>query len=204
MWWHLLCQYLCENEPAVIPNNAIVDSTDLHMEIIDASTREVWQGLQPATGDEYRALELEPPFSGVGIGRGAMDESYFRRSPGADADGPMRTMRIGERVFSLCARPLGAATPAGEKGPRQITVDKHHTLIFHSGRRVPLLRLADGSEYVHTIDGGPDKEALLLPDGWLVRSVEIDETWTVDLPAPTTAFFFRNGDSFQGPLTGSP
>jgi len=177
VWWHLLCQYLCENEPAVIPNNAIVDSTDLHMEIIDTSTREVWQGLQPTTGDEYRALELEPPFSGVGIGRGAMDESYFRRSPGADADGPMRTMRIGERVFSLCARPLGAATPAGEKGPRQ---------------------------YVHTIDGGPDKEALLLPDGWLVRSVEIDETWTVDLPAPTTAFFFRNGDSFQGPLTGSP
>ena len=185
------------------PENSIVEAKNgLHMEILDTSTRQVWQALEPATREDYDALELEPPFIKVGIGSGAMDESYFRRSPGAAADGPMKTLELGGHTWSYCARPLEVAQPeliqpAGEPGPRRIRVDKHHSLVFHAGRSLQLIRIPDFTEYVHTIAGnGP----LQLPDGWTLREIEVREKLTVHLPAPATAFFFPNRDSFQGPV----
>ena len=186
----------------MIPENEIVEArTGLHMEILEPSTRKVWQTLQPVTRANYEALDPGPDFIKVGIASGAMDASYFRRSPGADEDGPMQTLELGGHTWSYCARPSGdpPTLPGGEKGPRQLSVDKHHTLVFWAGRPLPLIRRPDGTEYVHTIQG---REALLLPDGWTYRELELRERLTVHLPAPTTVFFFPNRDSFQGPVNG--
>ncbi len=145
----------------MIPENEIVEArTGLHMEILEPSTRKVWQTLQPVTRANYEALDPGPAFIKVGIASGAMDASYFRRSPGADEDGPMQTLELGGHTWSYCARPSGdpPTLPGGEKGPRQLSVDKHHTLVFWAGRSLPLIRLPDGTEYVHTIQG---REALL-------------------------------------------
>ena len=90
--------------------------------------------------------------------------------------------------------------PGGPKGPRQVTVHKHHTLIYLAGRVLDWMRLPDGSEYVHVIDGGPDKDALVLPAGWTTRTEALTRELAIDLPCPGTVFFFANGDSFQGPI----
>ena len=180
--------------------NFIRESRDLHIEIIDTNTRQVWQALDPSTRERFQKLVVEPPLAKVGIGRGAMDRSYFRRSPDATEDGPMLTREVDGHVFSLCARPEGMTLPGGPKGPRQVTVHKHHAVIYLAGRALDWMCLPDGSEYVHVIDGGPDKDALVLPAGWTTRTEALTRELAIDLPCPGTVFFFANGDSFQGPI----
>lgn len=181
--------------------NHLVDPDQPHMEIIDLETRDVWQSVHPVVMDEFRAMQLAPRLSKLGIGLAAMDAHYFRRSPGAAEDGPVRTRDFDGRLFLFCARPEGEAThPAGPDGPRQLRVDKHHSVVYRAGRKLQWLSLPDGGEYVHVIEGGPAKPPIALPDGWSLATREVTEERTIHLPHPTTVFFFPNGDSFQGPV----
>ena len=181
--------------------NFIQRPTELHMEILDTREQSAWQALAPADLETYQGLRPEPPFVKIGIGRGVMDEAWFRRSPGADSDGAMATREIDGHLFSFCARPAGPPQePAGPAGPRLIEVVKHHTLVYRAGRSIDWLRLPDGSHYVHVIEGGPDKPPLVLPEGWAQHSVKLERELTVELPCPTTVMFFPNRDSFQGPV----
>ena len=175
------------------------------VEVLDRDTRDVWQAVATIAPEAWAEVELEPPLvelhSGSGTPVGAMDEHWFVRSPGADEDGPMEERRIGGYRFVLCARPVSAPElPDGPDGPRLLLVDKHHVLQFYAGRRIEILTLPDGSEYVHTIDGGAGKPPIEIPRDWSLRFVELARDWVVPLPHPTTAFFFANGDSFQGPI----
>ncbi len=54
-------------------------------------------------------------------------------------------------------------------------------------------------EIVHVIEGGSGRADLALRDGWTQREERAEEERTLHLPAPCTVFFFRNGDSYQGP-----
>ncbi len=85
-------------------------------------------------------------------------------------------------------------------------VEKHHVLRFRTGRRVPVLRVpgAEGGDFVHVVEGGPDKPPLTLPDGWTLSEVALETEWVVRIPTPTTVFFFPNRDSYQGPITLRP
>jgi hypothetical protein len=169
-----------------------------HIEMLSSQDGKCWQVMTGVTHAEYEALPIEPPDIKVGIGNAAMDDAYFKRSPGADADGPVEVLERYGHSWSYIARPCGAPTmPAGREGPRQIQVDKHHVVIFRAGRELGYLTLPDGSEYVHVIRGDAP---LLLPDGWTLRSERLDEDLTIELPAPATVFFFPNGDSYQGPF----
>jgi hypothetical protein len=180
----------------------MIDAQQLHGELLDPRTRNVWQSLEPITPEEYQALPLEPGWLRVGIGRAAMYEHWFARSPGASEDGPMELCEIGGRRFGLCARPASTPTqPEGPDGPRMLLVEKHHVIRFLSGRPVSVVQHPDGRRYVHVIEGGEDKAPLVLPDGWQLEYVSPGEDWVVPLPTPTTVFFFANGDSYQGPLT---
>ncbi|MDH3623586.1 MAG: hypothetical protein OES69_08225 [Myxococcales bacterium] len=179
----------------------MVGAQELHMEILDPSTQNVWQSLEPVTLAEYRAFPLEVGFVKIGIGRGAMDEHWFDRSPGTDISGPMEVREFGGRAFGLCARPATAPElPFGPDGPRRLLVDKHHVMRFAAGRAIPLLVLPDSTEYVHVMDGGVDGPALQVPEGCHLRHVSLREDWIVHLPHPTTVFFFPSRDSFQGPI----
>jgi hypothetical protein len=115
----------------------------------------------------------------------------------------MQEHEIGDRRFALCARPASSpALPAGPDGPRQLLVEKHHVLLYRGGRRVPVLHVpgADGGDFVHVVEGGPDKPPLALPEGWTLSELTLEADRIVRLPTPTTVFFFPNRDSFQGPI----
>jgi len=118
----------------------LVRAQDLHGEVLDPSTGNVWQSLEPITHEAYQALPLEPGWRRVGIGRAAMNEHWFTRSPGREQDGPMQLLEIGGRRFGLCARPASAQSqPVGSDGPRMLLVDKHHVVRFVGARQVPVL-----------------------------------------------------------------
>jgi hypothetical protein len=157
---------------------AMIGAQQLHGELLDPSTANVWQSIEPISREDCDALPVEETWLRAGVGAGAMDEHWFMRSPGADEDAPMEERDIGGHRFCLCARP--ASAPSQREGPRHLLVEKHHVLRFVAGREIPVLRLPDGQRFVHVVEGGEDK------------------------PPPTSVFFFRNGDSYQGPLAELP
>jgi hypothetical protein len=183
----------------------MVGAQELHGEILDPSTRNVWQSLEPMTREEYKAHAIDDGWIRAGIGAGVMDEHWFDRSPGSNGDGAMDVRQIGGRRFGLCARPLsGPELPTGPDGPRKLLIDKFHGLRFAEGRSIQIMVLPDGSEFVHVVEGGAQKSPLALPVDWTIRTVELESDWILRLPAPTTVFFFPNGDSYQGPVTDAP
>jgi hypothetical protein len=183
----------------------LIGARELHGEVLDPSTGNVWQSLEPITREEYQALPLETGWLRVGVGIGAMDEHWFARSPGAEENGALQLCEIGGRGFGLCARPACAPTqPAGPGGPRLLLVQKHHVIRFVAAREVPVLLHPNGERVVHVIEGGQGKAPLELPQAWKLESVKLAEDWVLELPTPTSVFFFPNGDSYQGPLERLP
>ncbi len=188
----------------------MIDHTRPHAEVIDPTTRKVWQSIEPCDAGELRALDLPEPLRPVGIGNGAMDEHWFDRSPGATQNGPMEERVIEGRRFGHCACPASAPSkPFGEDGPTEMMVDKHHAIRFAAGRRVAVLETPEGEAFVRVIDGrgessigldGDPRGTLVIPDGCRLREISLEDDWILRLPHPTRVFFFPNGDSFQGPI----
>ena len=100
--------------------NAVPNPRESRGEIVDLSTREVWQDFCPTPRSWWDGLALEPPLMKAGYGSGNMDRMWFRRSPGADEDGPVRKRDIAGREFFFCARPLGVMP---QESPRRLMVD---------------------------------------------------------------------------------
>ena len=187
--------------PAAAPFNAVASPRASRGEIIDLATREVWQDWNPTPRDWWDALELEAPLVKAGYGCGNMDRMWFRRSPDADADGPVREREIAGRRFFYCAR---APKDIGQGNPRRMLVDKHHTLLYEAGREVRILTTAGGKDYVLVVEGIPGAPTPVLPDGWRVRDVRIGKDWIVELPAPTETYWFEGMVSYQGPIESLP
>ncbi len=201
-------------DPESASNNKLVDCKELHAEVLDLGTGYVWQSHGPMSREVYGALELPAKHIKVGIGTGVMDEHFFRRSPGATADGPLCEREIAGHRFIHCANPPkgGPETPLGDD-PKFLLVDKYHSLIFEPGSTVLVLADTDGRDFVQLIavsrEGGsvlqPEDAAagnagLELPDGWKLRNEWFEARTTIHLPHPTQAWFFANGASFQGPV----
>jgi hypothetical protein len=201
-------------DPKLPAHNVLVDCRELHAELLDLQTGTVWQSHRPISREAYRALELPAKLIRVGIGAGVMNEHYFRRSPGAAADGPVGEREVAGHLFIHCANPPkgGPETPVGDD-PKLLRVDKHHSLIFEKGREVPVIRHADGRDFIQVIAASPGGEGILqtaeaavggseipLPAGWSLRTETLVSRTTVHLPHPTQAWFFANGASFQGPV----
>lgn len=184
--------------PAEVPPENVQQGLDEpHVEIMDGETRQVWQVMTPVSRADYDALAIEAPYKKIGIGVAVMDAAYFKRSPGTAEDGPMERREIAGLRWARCAAALEFSQPAGPAGPQQVSVDKHHVLHFEAGRRLTTLVLPDGSRYVHVICG---YERLDLPEGWSIETERLAQARTLELPNPTTVFFFPSGDSYQGPV----
>jgi len=200
--------------PEIPAHNVLLDCQELHAELLDLETGRVWQSLRPITRETYDALRLPSNLLKVGIGRGVMDAHYFRRSPGAEADGPVAERDVEGHLFIHCANaPRGGGQSPIAGGPRLLHVDKHHSLIFEAGRAVDVIRVPDGRDFVQVIAAAPAGGSLLqaeatppscfelrLPDGWTLRTEQLAVRTTIHLPHPTEAWFFENGASFQGPV----
>ncbi|MAI79226.1 MAG: hypothetical protein CL917_09815 [Deltaproteobacteria bacterium] len=195
-------------------NNMLIDCHKLHGELLNRENGTVWQTHGPISREEYLALELPENMVKVGVGVGMMDQHFFRRSPGAEVDGPVAEFEISGHLFIHCANPPkgGPETPI-ENGPKLLRVDKHHSLIFDAGSDVFSVRDQEGQDFVQVIQASPEGGGILqpsgnaqsgldtlLPEGWLLRSKKVESKTTIHLPNPTQAWFFANGASFQGPV----
>ena len=196
------------------PNNLLVSCQELHGELLDLETGKVWQSHGPIDRETYHALDLPKTIVKVGVGSGVMDEHFFRRSPGADVDGPVETREFEGHLFLHCADPPkgGPETPIGPD-PKLLRVDKHHSLIFEAGREVSVIRDDAGRDFVQVITasrqgGGIMQDGALaegekevpLPEGWAMRTETLASRTIIDLPNPTEAWFFASGASYQGPV----
>ena len=104
----------------------------LRMEFIDAQGQ-VWLCHEPVTEQRARALSLPDGASLALLGGLVADAAYFSRSPLADTDGPLDTMEVDGLRFSFVARPVGQRTR--REAPTVLSIDKHHTMLYASGRR---------------------------------------------------------------------
>jgi hypothetical protein len=181
--------------------NAIVSPRESRGEIIDTATREVWQDESPTPREWWDAVALGAPFVRAGYGAGEMDGMWFRRSPNASEDGPVRTREISGRKFFYCANAPASVEPGS---PRRFLVDKHHSLLYRGGRTVSVLTTDLGEDFVLVVAGGQDAPAPELPAGFRLRDVELAEDWLVDLPAPTMTYWFEGLVSYQGPVEVPP
>jgi len=198
--------------------NYVVDCHDFHSELLEIETNTVWQSHRPMTRDALDNLELPYGIIKVGMGiikagvsRGTMDSTYFRRSPGALADGPLAVKTISGHLFFHCANAPDNAERPFPGGPTLVRIDKFQSLVFEPGRRVDLFCLPDGREYVQVIaatsEGGgiiQSKEStrseLIVPESLSIRTEEIEACISIHLPNPSESWFFDNGSSFQGPV----
>lgn len=191
-------------------DNWTLGADTLHLEILHVASRSVWLSQQAVTDATFDALVPPAGFVKTGIGASVADEAYFRRSPGAERDGPVETLEVrGVRL----ARVAGVAGPAepGLPGVRVLPVEKHHRLLYRAGRTLEIMDLGDGFDYVPlvarargAITGselpGAAPRQRVLPAGWSVRELRLERDLLVELPNPTRVAFFAGGDSFQGPV----
>jgi hypothetical protein len=185
---------------AVPAANVTVAPRELHMEVMDGRTFDVWLHQAPVTRADYDAFRPEPPYFKSGLGRGAMDRAWFLRSPGGGADGALEQRTIGGRAFVRVARPLDFRGLAKGDAPTRLQIDKHHVLVFTAGADVRIARLPDGRDYVQQTVGVAEAGAVPLPADWQVRTVRAAQDWIVSVPTPATVWFFRNLDSYIGPV----
>ena len=186
--------------PPVPAANVTRAPRQLHMELMDGRTLDVWLHQPPVTAADYAAFRPEPPYVKSGLGRGAMDRAWFLRSPGSAADGALEARVIGGREFVRVARPLDFRGLARGDAPTRLQVDKHHVLAFAAGSEVRIALLPDGRDYVQQTLAAPGAGAVPLPADWQLRIVRPAQDWVVPLPAPATVWFFRNLDSYAGPI----
>lgn len=188
--------------PEVPAGNVTLAPRELHVEVMDPRTFDVWLHQAPLTAAEARAFRPEPPYFTSGVGHGAMDRAWFLRSPGSDGDGALESRRIGGREFVRVARPLGFRGLAAGDAPTRVRVDKHHVLVFAAGSAVRVARLPDGHHYVQQTVGAAAAPAP--PADWEMRTLRPAQDWTVQVATPATVWFFRNLDSYIGPVPTLP
>jgi hypothetical protein len=188
-------------------DNWTLGGLELHVELMDTASKDVWLAQEPFTRRRFEALEAPEGFVKSGIGRSAHDAAFFRRSPGASFDGPVDTMEVEGTTFSRVARP-GRFEP-GFTGVFVLPVYKYHCVMFAAGRTIEVMDFGDGWDYVPQItevgfpgaveDGSPPP-GRVLPEGWSVREVTLTDDLFVEVPHPARVCFFASGHSFQGPV----
>lgn len=184
---------------AIPSENVTQAPRELHMEMFNAQTGDVWLNQSPVTMDEYKAFKPAPPFMKSGIGRSSFDTAHFRRSPGAAEDGPLETCEVGGMRWARVAKPKNFRGMRGGDAPTLITVEKHHVLGYAAGTRLHLVRLPDGSWYLEQTVSA-DGSVVAPPAEWAMHSIELAQPWQMDFGCPVQVFFFRNLRSFIGPL----
>lgn len=171
----------------------------LRMEFIDARGQ-VWLCQEPVTQERARSLSLPDGASFALLGGLVADVAYFSRSPLADVDGPLDTMTVGGLRFSFVARPLASERIAGAT---VLSVDKHHTMLYASGRSIDVLGFGDGTfapAAWSAPNDAPDRGELDLPNGWTLRTAELTSDLIAVIPNPSKVAILGDGSGFHGPL----
>jgi hypothetical protein len=180
---------------------AVQGGCDLFMEVIDRATGLVWMSAAPVQMADFEALELEESLVKVGIACAPMDRAAFQYSPGAPGE-PVLDRIIDGRLYINVAAPMKQTPPALPGGPVEISVNKAHVIGFEAGRSLAVLSLPEG-DFVEVVADDSADESLVLPEGGVLKRIELSQPWVVSLPTPTRTFFWfdKAMRSFQGPVT---
>ena len=176
----------------------------LRMEVID-QLGQVWLCHEPVTVQQAHGLALPNGASLFGPSRAVADLAYFRRSPGAIADGPLDTMEIDGLRFSFVGRPVAVERV---EDVTVMSIDKHHTMLYAAGRVIDVLDFGDGSfatpawaspkqEDAHA----PEQRGSDLPNGWALRTAELTDDLAASIPNPAKVAILADGSGFHGPLS---
>jgi hypothetical protein len=171
------------------------------MEVIDKKTGLVWMSAAPVTMDDFEALEIQAPLAKVGCALASMDCAAFQYSPAA-SDVPVLERVIQGRLYINVAMPMAQVPPVLPDGPIEISVNKSHIVGFEAGRSIAVLSLPEG-DFIEVVGDGSVDDSLVLPEGSVLKRIELSGPLVVSLPTPTRAFFWLNQGmrSFQGPVT---
>lgn len=186
--------------------NRQVNPRGLQMELMNLDTRDVWLSCAPVTREFFTSLTVAPPWIKLGAANGAMDAAWFRRSPGAEADGPLDIREFEGHRFMRVARPRKPLPSKIQGGPMLLTVHKHHSVSFDPGTTLRILENPAGERFVEASRGGgaADPSLLKLEEGMRISEFKLSKPWTVDIPAPATVYFFPTIDVFHGPVGEIP
>ena len=174
------------------------------MEFIDRRGQ-VWLCQEPVTEERARALSLPNGASLALLGGLVADAAYFSRSPLADGDGPLDTMEVDGLRFSFVARPLSNERLAGTA---VLSIDKHHTMLYGSGRSIGVLDFGDGT-FAPPAWNAPnvapdrdeaDRSELDLPKQWSLRAAALTTDLIAVIPNPAKVAILADGSGFHGPL----
>jgi len=192
-------------------SNWSLGGLEYYGELMDSATNGVWLSAEPITPEDYEALAIPDGFKKSGVGRSQHDAAVFLRPPEALADGPVESISVEGRTFSLVARP--GKTESGFDGAMVLSVYKTHRVLFAAGRVLEAIDIGHGwcllPQAVDAQMGGaaadsrPERD---LPEGWVVREITLDDDLVIDIPYPARVVIFFNGDIFHGPvrLAGLP
>ena len=170
----------------------------IRFELMDVAANSVWLCQTPVDPAAVQALDLPEGWVRAPLGEAGADLAFFRRSPGATADGPLDTREVAGHRMVRVAVP----TPVAELAPgvHEVSVDKHHTVRFVARRTITVLDAGDGTVQVPAWASDRDM-ATPLPDGWSKRTVTLARDLTVALANPARLVIV-DGCGFHGPVPG--
>ncbi len=173
----------------------------LRFELMETATRRVFLCQTEATAAEVESFEPPDGFGHALVGAARADMAFFARSPGANHDGPVETLELNGRRFSYVARPIGVDALAS--GAVDMTIDKHHAMLYRAGRTIDLLDFGDGT--VATPAWGSSDPSAVLTDGtldasWTLRRVRLTDDLLATIPNPARVIVLDRTFGFHGPI----
>ncbi|MCP3938527.1 MAG: hypothetical protein GY708_24535 [Actinomycetia bacterium] len=174
----------------------------LRFELIEAVTQRVFICQDEVTAGELAAFEPPEGFGHALAGEARADMAFFERSPGSDTDGPVETAELGGLRFSFVARPVGLERLAS--GAVEMSIDKHHAMLYRSGRTIDVLDFGDGTVATPAW-GSRDPEVVptdsQLEAGWQLRRVQLVDDLLTYIPNPARVIVLDRAFGFHGPVS---
>ena len=168
----------------------------VRFELMEVATNSVWLCQTVVDHAAVERLDLPAGWLLAGAGAAGADLAFFRRSPGADHDGPLDVRDVAGHRMVRVAMP----SPVGPlaDGVQELSIDKHHTVRFDAGRTIDVLEVGDGTALV---PAWTSRRAVTsaLPDGWSSRTVELARPLVAPLPNPARLVIV-DGCGFHGPV----
>lgn len=173
----------------------------LRFELMEAETRRVFICQTEVTAAEVESFEPPDGFGHALVGATRADLAFFARSPGAELDSPVENVELGGLRFSYVARPVRVDTLAS--GAVEMTIDKHHAMLYRAGRTIDILDFGDGTVATPAW-GSTDPSAALTDDmldaSWRLRRARLAEDLLTTIPNPARVIVLDRAFGFHGPV----
>lgn len=171
----------------------------VRFELFELATKSVWLCQTPIDPADLDSLDLPDGWVLAPVGEAGADAAFFRRSPGAAADGPVEVCEVAGHRMVRVAVPVGQEELA--PGVQMLSIEKHHTVRIAAGRTIDVLDAPDGTVQIQAWMA-PGDLTTPLPDGWSCRAVTLTRDLIAELPNPARLVVV-DGSGFHGPVSAA-